>query len=88
MTTYFYDTDNDGRTPLTIVESEDKGYASGEAYTDGTDFDFGFNSRTEWTGPCVYLKTSVSYAPRESECDREISYFCRWNSELTLIHSH
>ncbi len=27
----------------------------------------------------MYLKATESFAPRQSECDRELAYFCKWS---------
>ncbi len=49
-------------------------------------FSFAFNLNTPggWKGPCIYLKSTDGFAPRQFECDRELSFMCKWSGEQIL----
>jgi len=74
----FDESDPDARTPLVIWESEERSYADGSPFDPANDYAFGFSSAF-FKGPCVFLKASVTYAPRDVECDEKLAFFCQWN---------
>ncbi|TRY78752.1 hypothetical protein TCAL_06219, partial [Tigriopus californicus] len=73
-----YDNDSDFSTPLRIVISQDKSFADNSLYVDGEDYDFAFDGRTHWKGPCLFLKASVGYVTRDTKCRQEAAFFCKW----------
>jgi len=54
---YYDDSDPEARTPLFMHVSEDKSYADGEEYVEGTSFDFDFSG--SWSDSCINLRASV-----------------------------
>ena len=83
QTTFGFDEDTPFYTPLLRAQAEKgKSYSEGRPYEDGVDFAFGYPPIKVWNGPCLFVKATSGYVTRDSNCNKENTFFCKWRGNF------
>ena len=67
---------------MRLIETE----SNDPTYSDGDDFDITTDYKIESNnlkGPCEYLKASVRYELRDTKCEVERAFICKWTGNKT-----
>ena len=58
-------------------------YSDGTAYDKTVDYAFDDNSDKFGAKECNYMKSSIKFKPRDTECTEEMAPICIWNSKYS-----
>ena len=60
-------------------------YSDGTPYNKSIDYAFDDNFDKFGEKECNYMKSSIKYKPRDTECSVEMAPICQWNSKIYPI---
>ena len=77
---HVYDQTPGLRTPLQVETNPyEKAFADGSQFDHAVHYNFGYLVLKTWIGPCLVIKRSRNFEPRDTACTNSNAFFCKWN---------